>query len=143
MSTTAKEIYDHGKTFYRINANDAINELLYPTGLEDGIVIETGPTTLTENMPVTYTSYFIDVPPLGAWIPIWNWKIILKHTKGVYNIASGQEYCCPTYSEWDTNTGELPGGYHWIVTEDCNISGEVLLLRPLIVKGTTIFQQRK
>lgn len=110
LQSTAHSIFDHGKTFYRIDAYAAINDIT--TGIEDEVVVS-GPVILNPNN-YTFWGSFIDYPPLGNHIVgQWNWQLEARLTNGMELLDSGSS--SGSYSTtWNCTVPCLDPNRNWV-----------------------------
>ena len=123
LRNTGKQITDHGKWFYRINANDAINSVI--TGIEDEVQIsDDDPTILTPGNTYTYHSSFIDYPPENIIENSWSWSLIGLLIDGEMVLTEGYtdgEY----YTTWDCNVPSYNPNLNWIRDDNNRVLGKV------------------
>ena len=95
----------------------------FPVGIEDEIKITSGPTTLPQGAPFTYTAQFYDEYPYGDYIPYnqWNWEMTVYHSLGSIVYKSSYH----TNSGWTSNLGYLPWGYTWTRNTDGSVKAKV------------------
>ncbi len=124
MKSNAKQIYDHGKTFYRINANNTINSIL--TGIEDEIIIsDGGQTILTPNNTYSYRANFYDYSPTGDYIAgIWYWKLIGLLSNGS-KVLTSEESTGRYSSNWDCTVPIYDTSLNWVRDDNNRVLAEI------------------
>ncbi len=123
LKSTAKYINDHGKTFYRINANGAINSVV--TGIEDEIEISNDdPTLLTPGNTYNYNANFIDNPPENIIESSWHWHLIGLLTNGEEILSEGYTYG-DYYTNWKCNVPNYNPNLNWLRDENNLVLGKV------------------
>ncbi len=121
MKSTADYIYDfnHNKGFWRINAGNAIFNVI--TGIEDEIGVK-GPSLLYQNQNYEFTGEFYDYPPYGNYIiGPWSWNLEGRLTNGNEILSSGQTY--GSFSTiWDCTVPTIDIYRNWVR----DINGHIL-----------------
>jgi hypothetical protein len=135
IKTTADQIYDSnsGKTFRRINAYEAVKDVV--TGIGDGFLIEDGPVTVSDGQTVQYLARLTDTDGSGSFISTRDWSISFHHFGGTYRLynnedgtdfIAGPPFDPGRYIGWEvTFDTALPDGYQWTLTENGGINGKV------------------
>lgn len=122
IKNSADLIYDHDKTFYRINAGRALDQVTPIGPCESSITITSNPTQLEENHTYEFEAA---VDCYNDWVSGWKWEIRLMHENGIYVLASysyysgdgtlgpGDDGSILTSCRWIVQIPELPSGYNW------------------------------
>ena len=110
----AKLFYEHDRTYYRINAKAAIDEV---TPVRDEIVIN-GPKILSPLENYTFYANFYDYSPTGNYIVgNWNWVLKAKLTNGYEQWDSGNTTGSSSTS-WNCNVPSFDPDRNWVRDND-------------------------
>jgi hypothetical protein len=93
------------------------------TGVEDYLVIYSGPTVFSQNSNLTYWANFVDQYPYGDHI-VGNltWSLLIEEGEGEYVAATGQT---ALIQPWQFAFGSLPYGYYWYRDGSGRVLGRV------------------
>jgi hypothetical protein len=114
IKSTSKQFQEHNKTFYRINAQGALDA---PVPLGSDFISVTGPTALLENQAYTFNSSLYDGYPYGDMINTgWNYTLeAYTTTPNVMDtLADGYEYFGPYTSSWAVTIPNMNENGDWL-----------------------------
>ncbi len=109
----ADQINDHGKTFYRINAQRTLDDV---TPIFDEIVIS-GPVVLDPLNNYTFYAAFYDYPPSNYIVGNWNWELKAKLTDN-FEIWDSGNTTGSSFTSWNCTVPSYDPNMNWVRDRD-------------------------
>ncbi|MFZ1080626.1 MAG: T9SS type A sorting domain-containing protein [Candidatus Kryptoniota bacterium] len=123
------EYLSYGDISHRYLTSDDKSGIVYvyggTVGLEDGILVYSGPTSVTQNSQLLYDYEFVDNPPYGDYLTGSSGSLLIEHAEGEYVAATSPAYPGAPGYEAIFNFGTLPYGYCWLRDANGHVRGKV------------------